>query len=198
MGLLDVIKTGKKEKEPRFCYRCNRDCSGFMAAMKLSDGKFACNDCYPVLTKLMKENGVMDDKFRFKVWSSAEVDHLIEYQEADKKRQELFEAEEEYFNGSVLVDRQHMWFRLKGHEEVFFIQQIKLLGIGKIVEVKNRYEFVAAFMMNNRYYKNLFFEVKIKPDAFFAKNRVKQVLECIMDFHESVCPNAAIDLESFK
>lgn len=197
MGLLDIFKGDKKEKEPLFCYRCNKDCSGFMAAMKLSDGRFACNDCYPFPTKLMNQKGVMDDEFKQKTLSSTDADKLINYRTADQKRQVAFKCEEKYLNGELLVDRQHMWFRLKKYEEVFFIQQITMLCISEILEKDDKYYFTVLIALSNQYYKRLFVDTVVKPDAFFKKKRVNQVLDYISDFHQKFCPNAALELVDF-
>lgn len=194
MGLLDALKDGKKEKEPRYCYKCGNDCSGFMKSMKLADGVFACNNCYPFPTKLMNAKGVVDIEFRTKRLSSAEVDQLIEYRKADQKRQETFEKTETYLDGQLLVDRKHMWFRLEEYEEVFFIQQVELIVISDILEKNNKYYFTVGICLQNKYYKHLFVEMKLAPDALFKTNRRKQMLVYISEFHQKFCPNAYLDL----
>lgn len=166
--------------------------------MKLSDGKFACNACYPFPTKLMDQKGVMDDEFKRKRLSSAEVDKLITYQTDDKKRQTSFKAEETYLDGELLVDRHHMWFRLKEYEEVFFIQQVEVMGVSEILEKDGRYCFVVGLVLNNKYYKRLFIDAKVKPDAFFRKNQIKQVLDDIVALHEKFCPHAVLRLDDLQ
>lgn len=193
MALFGGLSKQKKEKEQKFCYRCGKEASGIFSSVKLKDESIMCMECLPLLTPLMKEEGVMDKQLKRRIGASdltrEEMDRLIEYRGSDAKRRSEFVCSESFCGGKLLLDREHMWFKLKRFEEVFFVQQIKRLGV-VIVPDSGRYKVGFMMMMQNRYYVSLHVEDVFKPRAFLRINQLNELQEYIRSFHKKFCPNA--------
>ena len=194
MGLLDIFK-GNKEKPVHTCYRCKKEFSGFLNGSKLSDGEYICFDCNPSQTKLMKKKDVVRSDFRFYELNSKQLDNYIAYRAKDAERAKAFTASEELFNGSLLIDRSHMWFKLKDYEEIFFIQQISSLLCGASGE-DGKYTIVCVIMLKDNAIYQAMPELSytFKAKAFFKKKQIEEIKDEIMALHQQLAPKADLTI----
>ncbi len=195
MGILDAVL--KKEKTPHNCYRCGKEFTGMFAGTKLRDGVYICSECEPKATKLMGEKGALQESFKDIRYSmdSTQMTKYIEYREKNKKRADEFIEEEEYLDGLFLIDRTHMWFKVKHYEEIFPIQQISTMIVtierdGKAYIVKFH-----LLLEKNWVYSKVLITYRYKAKGLFEEIRDEMCIRMVQTFHDEVRPQAGLIMQ---
>lgn len=193
MGLLDSLKGNKKEKEPRFCYRCGKDCSGFLNAITLKGEKYICHDCFPANTKLSCKQDALQKRIGALKPLVADVEEYILCRNEIARRREQFQEEESYLKGQILVDRTHMWFKFKQYEEVFPLNEIFSFSFA-VFRLTTKYEIKVLIGLQNSCYTACVLDpISYHPKAILKRNELKEIDEFLSSIHAQLCPDALYD-----